>query len=217
MELLNRHLFMDSNRENGLYKKNVAVVRVTVKEEWDKVKNLRKLTFDGKEVLVTVVDEKHEFDWEDVDNVQWRHLGKDQVYVILINQCCSRSTQVLDTVPGYGKAQIAFWHDTRRLSELSQDGKRYTEGSARATMDQAVGRGNHYIVAGIDCKAHHYFDLAVLEPPSDTRPVMEAISCKTHFKSSKTKQRIPSKQSPCYSSINPQPYSKSARSWYETC
>ena len=174
MELLNRHLFMDSNRENGLYKKNVAVVRVTVKEEWDKVKNLKILKFDGKEVLVTVVDEKHEFDWEDVDNVQWKHLGKDQVYVILINQCCSRSTQVLDTVPGYGKAQIAFWHDTRRLSELSQDGKRYTEGSARATMDQAVGRGNHYVVAGIDCKAHHYFDLSVLEPPSDTRPVNES-------------------------------------------
>ena len=174
MELLSRHLFTDSNRENGLYKKNVAVVRVTVKEEWDKVKNLRILKFDGKEVLVTVVDEKHEFDWEDVDNVQWKHLGKDQVYVILINQCCSRSTQVLDTVPGYGKAQIAFWHDTRRLSELSQDGKRYTEGSARATMDQAVGRGNHYVVAGIDCKAYHYFDLAILEPPSDTRPALEA-------------------------------------------
>ena len=174
MELLNRHLFMDSNRENGLYKKNVAVVRVTVKEEWDKVKNLRKLTFDGKEVLVTVVDEKHEFDWEDVDNVQWKRLGKDQVYLILINQCCSRSTQVLDTVPGYGKAQIAFWHDARKLSELSLEGSGWGEGSARATLDQAVGRGNHYVVEGIDCKAYHYFDLAVLEPPSNTRLVLES-------------------------------------------
>jgi len=178
MELLNRHLFADSNRENGLYKKNVAVVRVTVKEEWDKVKNLRKLPFDGKEVLVTVVDEKHEFDWEDVDNVQWKRLGKDQVYMILINQCCSRSTQVLDTVPGYGKAQIAFWHDARKLSELSLEGSGWGEGSARATLDQAVGRGNHYVVEGIDCKAHHYFDLAVLEPPSNTRLVLESYRVK---------------------------------------
>ena len=178
MELLSRHLFTDSNQENGLYRKNVAVVRVTVKEEWDKVKNLRKLTFDGKEVLVTVVDERHEFDWEDIDNVQWKHLGKDQVYLILINQCCSRSTQVLDTVPGYGKAQIAFWHDARKLSELSQEGSGWGEGSARATLDQAVGRGNHYVVEGIDCKAHHYFDLAVLEPPSNTRLVLESYRVK---------------------------------------
>ena len=174
MELLSRHLFTDSNRENGLYIKNVAVVRVTVKEEWDKVKNLKILRFDGKEILVTVVDERHEFDWEDVDNVQWRRLGKDQVYVILINQCCSRSTQVLDTVPGYGKAQIAFWHDARKLSELSLEGSGWGEGSARATLDQAVGRGNHYVVEGIDCKAYHYFDLAVLEPPSNTRLVLES-------------------------------------------
>ena len=174
VELLNNHLFVESNRENGIYKKNVAVIRVTAKEQWEKVKNLRILNFDGKEVFVTVVDEKHEFDWEDVENVEWRRLGKDQVYIILINQCCSRSTQVLDTVPGYGKAQIAFWHDSRKLSELSQDGRRYTEGSARATMDQAVGRGNHYVVEGIDCKAHHYFDLSVLDPPSDTHPRLES-------------------------------------------